>query len=62
MISFQVFACLLLMAKVIILVLLVWDKVDTEKINAIYKNGLLQLTLPKREEAVEKPAREIKVS
>jgi len=38
------------------------NKVDTEKINAIYKNGLLQLTLPKREEAVEKPAREIKVS
>ncbi len=38
------------------------DKIDTEKINAIYKNGLLQVTLPKREEAIEKPAREIKVS
>jgi HSP20 family protein len=38
------------------------DKINTEKINAIYKNGLLQLTLPKREEAVEKPAREIEIS
>ena len=38
------------------------DKIDTEKINAIYKSGLLQLTLPKREEAIEKPAREIKIS
>lgn len=38
------------------------NKIDTEKINANYKNGLLQLTLPKREEAIEKPAREIKVS
>ena len=38
------------------------DKIDTEKINAVYKNGLLQLTLPKREEAIEKPARDIKIS
>lgn len=38
------------------------DKIDTEKINAIYKNGVLQITLPKREEAIEKPAREIKIS
>ena len=38
------------------------DKIDSEKINAIYKNGLLQITLPKREEAIEKPAREIKIS
>lgn len=38
------------------------DKINTEKINAIYKNGLLQLILPKREEAIEKPAREIKIS
>lgn len=37
-------------------------KIDTEKINAIYKNGLLQLILPKKEEAIEKPAREIKIS
>ncbi len=38
------------------------DKIDTEKINAVYKNGLMQITLPKREEAIEKPAREIKIS
>ena len=38
------------------------DKINTEKINAIYKNGLLQVTLPKKEDAVEKPAREIKIS
>lgn len=38
------------------------DKIDSEKINAIYKNGLLQITLPKKEEAIEKPAREIKIS
>jgi len=38
------------------------DKINTEKINAIYKNGLLQVVLPKKEEAVEKPAREIKIS
>ncbi len=38
------------------------DKIDSEKINAIYKNGLLQVVLPKKEEAIEKPAREIKIS
>ena len=38
------------------------DKINTEKINAIYKNGVLQLTVPKKEEAIEKPAREIKIS
>ncbi len=38
------------------------DKINTEKINAIYKNGILQIILPKREEAIEKPAREIKIS
>lgn len=38
------------------------DKIDTEKINAIYKNGLLQVVLPKKEEAIEKPARQIKIS
>ena len=38
------------------------DKINTEKINAIYKNGLLQIVLPKREEAIEKPAKEIKIS
>jgi len=38
------------------------NKIDSEKINAIYKNGLLQLVLPKKEEAIEKPARQIKIS
>jgi len=38
------------------------DKINTEKINAIYKNGILQIVLPKKEEAIEKPAREIKIS
>ncbi len=38
------------------------EKIDTEKINAVYKNGLLQITLPKKEDAIEKPAREIKIS
>ena len=38
------------------------DKIDTEKINAIYKNGVLLLTLPKKEDAIEKPARGIKIS
>ncbi|MGM0505214.1 MAG: Hsp20/alpha crystallin family protein [Bacteroidota bacterium] len=38
------------------------DKIDTEKINALYKNGLLQVVLPKKEEAIEKPARQIKIS
>ena len=38
------------------------NKINTEKINALYKNGILQIVLPKREEAIEKPAREIKIS
>ncbi len=38
------------------------DKIDKEKINAIYKNGLLQVVMPKKEEAIEKPARQIKIS
>jgi HSP20 family protein len=35
---------------------------DAEKISAEYKNGLLVLTIPKKEEAKQKPAREIKIS
>lgn len=38
------------------------DKVNKDKINAIYKNGILQLSLPKMEAAIEKPKREIKIS
>jgi HSP20 family protein len=36
--------------------------VDDAKITARYENGILMLTLPKKEEAKEKPARLIKIS
>lgn len=36
--------------------------VDGEKIQAKYKDGILNITLPKREEVKPKPAREIKIS
>lgn len=35
---------------------------DTDKIEARYENGLLLIYIPKKEEAKEKPARNIKVS
>jgi HSP20 family protein len=38
------------------------ENVEAEKISAEYKDGLLMLTLPKKEEAKKKAAREIKVS
>ena len=38
------------------------DTVDDSKINATYNNGILAITLPKREEAKQKPARNIKIS
>jgi HSP20 family protein len=38
------------------------EYVDAEKISAEYKDGLLTLTVPKKEEAKQKPAREIKIS
>jgi HSP20 family protein len=38
------------------------EMVDTDNINANYENGVMTLTLPKREEAKPKPAREIKIS
>ena len=36
--------------------------VDADNINANYENGVMTLTLPKREEAKPKPVREIKIS
>lgn len=36
--------------------------VNTEKIGAKYVDGILHVTLPKREEAKPKPAKEIKIS
>ncbi|WP_116106400.1 Hsp20/alpha crystallin family protein [Lewinella sp. IMCC34191] len=36
--------------------------VDDAQINATYQDGILRLTLPKREEAREKPARQIQVA
>lgn len=38
------------------------DVVDADKIMAKYENGLLQLEIPKREEAKQKPARLIDIS
>jgi HSP20 family protein len=38
------------------------NTVDAEKINANYKDGVLSLLIPKKEEAKEKPARTIKIS
>ncbi len=38
------------------------DMVDSENINATYKDGILMIEIPKREEAKEKPARQITIS
>ena len=38
------------------------NTVDAEKINAVYKDGVLNISIPKKEEAKEKPARTIKIS
>lgn len=37
------------------------DVIDSDKITASYENGILLLTLPKREEAKPKPAKEIAI-
>ena len=37
------------------------DVVDSDKIEAKYNNGLLQLTIPKKEEAKQKPPKQILV-
>ncbi len=36
--------------------------VNAEKIEATHKDGILYITIPKKEEAKEKPARQIKIS
>jgi HSP20 family protein len=38
------------------------DSIDTEKIKASHKEGILYLALPKREEAKVQPARQIAIS
>jgi HSP20 family protein len=38
------------------------NSIDSEKINAKYNDGILHITLPKREEVKPKPLREIKIS
>lgn len=38
------------------------DTINIEKIEASYKKGILIVHLPKKEEAIVKPAREIKIS
>ncbi len=38
------------------------DVVDAERINARYANGVLHLTIPKKEEAKQKPPRLIQIS
>ena len=38
------------------------ETVETEKVNAKYEEGILRVTLPKREEAKKKPLRQIKIS
>ena len=37
------------------------DVVDADKIEAKYENGLLHLTIPKKEEAKQKPPRQIQI-
>ena len=36
--------------------------INSEKIKAAHKDGILNVTIPKKDEAKEKPAREIKIS
>lgn len=38
------------------------ETIQTEKIKAEYENGILQIALPKKEEAIVKPPREIEIS
>ncbi len=38
------------------------DSVDSDKIEASYKDGILKVVIPKKEETKEKPLRKIKIS
>ncbi|MFO8023143.1 MAG: Hsp20/alpha crystallin family protein [Perlabentimonas sp.] len=38
------------------------DGADSEKIKASYKDGILKVSIPKKEEAKEKPSRQISIS
>ena len=38
------------------------ETVETDKIKAMYENGILKVFLPKRDEAKKKPLRQIKIS
>ena len=38
------------------------DSVETDKINANYKDGILSVTVPKKDEAKVKPVRQISIS
>jgi HSP20 family protein len=38
------------------------EEVEADKITAEYKNGILNIYIPKKEEAIPKPARQIKIS
>ncbi|MDD3568296.1 MAG: Hsp20/alpha crystallin family protein, partial [Bacteroidales bacterium] len=38
------------------------DGADSDKIKASYKDGILTVSIPKKEEAKEKPARQISIS
>jgi HSP20 family protein len=38
------------------------ETVNSEKIKASHKDGILEIVIPKREEAKEKPVRDIKIS
>ncbi|MGM0407279.1 MAG: Hsp20/alpha crystallin family protein, partial [Bacteroidota bacterium] len=38
------------------------DSIDQDKIKANHKDGILNVVIPKRDEAKEKPRKEIKIS
>ena len=38
------------------------DSIESDKVKATYKDGILMVTLPKREEAKQKPPKRIEIS